>query len=242
VSLHVTSGPDPAFTSVQRKFLDRAFECGALLAEAAVRLGGLRTFVQIGANDGAHDDTLTPLIKRYGLRGVLVEPQPAAAASLRALHAAHAGVTVAEVAVAAERGELTLWRLVGPERVGKLKLDAVTSFDRGHLEKHRRQSGADLTIESFSVPAMPLAEILREHELGKPDMVFIDTEGMDRVILDQVDLSAEGPAFIQFEFSNLKSEDLRHCHRRLLEQGYRFTLTNRDAICIHPSLVAKMVG
>jgi len=238
--IHIAADADPALAFAQRRFVDDSFDCSGLLAEQCIIRGGLRSTVQIGANDGSHNDSVTPLIRKFGLRAVLVEPQPGAAASLRALHADNPAVSVAEVAVAEQVGVLRMWRAANAAQRGKSKPDAWTSADRSHVERHLQISGLGGTVEPFDVRAMPLAQILDEHALPEPEMVFIDTEGMDRVILDQFELRTNGPLFIQFEANNLHSSDLNHCHSKLKERGYRFVCAGRDIVCIHPRMAAKL--
>jgi hypothetical protein len=45
--------------------------------------GGKVSFVQIGANDGVQEDPCYPWINRFPWKGVLVEPQPVLAGSLK---------------------------------------------------------------------------------------------------------------------------------------------------------------
>jgi FkbM family methyltransferase len=149
---------------------------------------------------------------------------------------------VAEVAVASKNGLLQLWKVAQVTQIGKLKMDAVTSFDRSSLSVKLKKWGVKAELEPISVKAMSLQEILEEHQMVSPDIVVIDTEGMDRIVLDQVEFSEKGPALIQFEINNLNSKDLEYCRQRLIRSGYKFILTERDAICIHPAYLRYLVG
>jgi FkbM family methyltransferase len=240
LGIHVTIDTDPALAFAQRRFVDDSFDCSAVLAEQCIIRGRLSKIVQIGANDGLHNDSVTPLILKFGLRAVLVEPQPQAAASLREIHEKNPSVSVAESAVAEQVGTLRMWRAVGVFQRGKSKPDAWTSADRNHVERHLQVSGLGGTVEPFDVPAFPLSHILNEHSMPDPEMIFIDAEKMDRVILDQVELREDGPLFIQFEASNLHSSDLFHIHSRLKARGYQFVCTGRDIVCIHPKLAIEI--
>lgn len=241
-NLHLSLEKDPGLIHIKRKFLESALETFGVIAEALIRNAGLKTFAQIGANDGVHNDGLGRLIQTHGLRGVMVEPQPHAAALLRQRYADRPEVHVVESAVGSHEGKLTLWRTVGLERSGKTKLDALTTADRRLLERQIKLMGLQCEIESLEVPVLPLTQILQQHQLAKPEIVVIDTEGMDRIVLDQVDLHEHGPAVIQFEASHLNSKDLAACHSRLAGRGYRFTLTERDVIAVHPAYVSAVAS
>lgn len=241
-NLHLSFEKDPGLIHIKRKFLESTLETFEVIAEALIRNAGLKTFVQVGANDGVHNDGLGKLIQRHPLRGVLIEPQPHAAALLRERYAGRGGVHVVESAVGTQAGRLTLWRTTGIERSGKTKLDALTTADRGLLERQIKLMGIACSIESLEVPVLPLAAILAQHQIAKPEIVVIDTEGMDRIVLDQVELHEHGPAIIQFEASHLDSHDLAACHQRLSAKGYRFTLTERDVIAVHPDFAGVVAA
>jgi FkbM family methyltransferase len=181
-------------------------------------------------------------VAEHQLQGILVEPQPLAAEVLRERYRLNPNVKVAEVAVASKNGLLQLWKVAQVTQIGKLKMDAVTSFDRSSLSVKLKKWGVKAELEPISVKAMSLQEILEEHQMVSPDIVVIDTEGMDRIVLDQVEFSEKGPALIQFEINNLNSKDLEYCRQRLIRSGYKFILTERDAICIHPAYLRYLVG
>ena len=45
------------------------------------------TFLQVGAFDGRTDDPIYPLVEEFGIRGIVVEPQPEMLETLRASYA-----------------------------------------------------------------------------------------------------------------------------------------------------------
>jgi len=59
------------------------------------------------------------------------------------------------------------------------ELDALTTADRGLLERQIKLIGIACSIESLEVPVLPLAAILAQHQIAKPEIVVIDTEGME---------------------------------------------------------------
>lgn len=238
INIHICRDKDPAYTFIQRKFIDNAFECSDIILATLIKKFNLKTFIQIGANDGSSpDDPLNQLIASNQLTGVLVEPQPIPANQLRRLYAGNSDITIVEAAVSTKAGKIKLWRFNNEAKVGRLKLDSVTSAHKSHLEKHKRISGTSALIEAFEVDALTLKDILSIGNLAAPDLFIIDTEGMDKVVLEQIEITETSPAIIQFEISNLRSHDLRECYNILFKKGYRFTLTNRDAICIHPNYI-----
>jgi FkbM family methyltransferase len=238
--IHLSVGKDPRLTHVKNRILESTFETFELIAESLITKAKLTTFIQVGANDGIHNDGLGRLLQKYPLQGVMVEPQPHAAALLRQRYAGREGIHIVEAAVGSHAGKLTLWRTSGLERHGNTKLDALTTADRALLERQLRQMNITCNIEPLEVPVMPLSHILEQHRIAGSDIVVIDTEGMDRIVLDQVAFDDRGPAVIQFESVHLDSDDLSHCYRRLASYGYRFNMTERDVIAVHPIYVGLL--
>ena len=107
---------------------------GAALTAARDEVG----FVQVGAFDGLANDPIHDLVHRFGWRGVLVEPQPDAFERLRANYAGVDGLVLLNVAIADERGTMTLWRIGGDEPGDPWWRGQVSSFDRDHVLKHIR--------------------------------------------------------------------------------------------------------
>ena len=58
------------------------------------------TFLQVGAFDGLANDPIHPLVRAFGLRGLVVEPQVGVLDRLRATYADHPQVSLVNAAVA----------------------------------------------------------------------------------------------------------------------------------------------
>lgn len=65
-------------------------------------------FIQIGANDGKRDDHLRPLILKYHLRGLLVEPLPDVFVELKNNYTSEKQLKFVNAAIAKKDGESTL--------------------------------------------------------------------------------------------------------------------------------------
>lgn len=238
--LHLSYNDDPRLVHVQRRFLETSFDPFTLIAAPLIASGMIRTVVQVGANDGVCDnDPLYSLIHRFDFRAVLVEPQPGPAAKLRELHGGNALVSIAEVAISDQCGELQLWRVDLPED-DEASNSRITSMNPNHLKRFLKSKGSRTGIAPLMVRAVTFPKLLEEFGISRPDLLIIDTEGMDRIVLDQVVIDESGPGVIVFETNNLKSDDLEHCWKRLKAQAYQFILTERDAICIHPEFVSGL--
>src|SRR5687768_1826025 len=87
------------------------------------------SFMQIGAFDGQGDDDLHQLIIRHSLRGVLVEPQPAAFVRLQQAYRDQPQVVLLQAAIDEYQGTRMLY-------CQRSQPSMAASFDRDHLQRH----------------------------------------------------------------------------------------------------------
>src|SRR5690349_8008477 len=71
------------------------------------------SFLQVGAFDGLSNDPINPLVRAFGLRGIVVEPQLKAYESLKARYAEHPQVTVVNAAIADSDGTRDFYTVEG---------------------------------------------------------------------------------------------------------------------------------
>jgi FkbM family methyltransferase len=178
------------------------------------------TFLQIGAFDGEGDDDLREIVAKHGLRGVLVEPQPAAFARLRQTYRDQPQVTLLQAAIAEHEGLRELYC-----RQGKASMAA--SFDRQHLRRH---GIPDSEIVAHPVVCHTVASALRAAQLDHVDLIQIDAEGYDWPIIRSIDFTMLRPAILRFEYRNLRPCDADDCLAFLASRGYRFFTEPRDII------------
>jgi FkbM family methyltransferase len=155
-------------------------------------------YIDVGA---AHPVRLsnTYNLYRLGARGVLVEPDPTQARTLRR---ARPNDIVVEAGVAFDdRRSAPLYRLTSRvfNTFSREKAERVVA-DSQKLAPHMRQS----IIDTVDVPLIPINDIIRRHLAAPPDVVSIDTEGADFAILNSLDLSLlpsdrEAPCLICLE-------------------------------------------
>lgn len=201
---------------------------GAYLSATRPRV----TFVQIGAFDGHTNDPLHDVIRSYGWRGVLVEPQPLYFAMLRQTYADVVGLTFVNAAVAAQRGTATLWYVSDggddlPEWVPQ-----IASFDRDHVVTHLR-SRPDLMkhIVGHEVATVTLADIFARAP-GPVDVLQIDAEGFDAKIVNMLNFREHRPTVIRFEHRNISIAEHNKTVDHLVRQGYRISLGSDDTLAM----------
>jgi FkbM family methyltransferase len=178
------------------------------------------TFLQIGAFDGEADDDLHDLIVKHALRGVLVEPQPAAFARLQKTYRDQPQVTLLQAAISDRDGVCDFYC-----RRGEASMAA--SFDPNHLRRH---GIPDDQIVRQQVACRTAHSALRVAGLERVDLIQIDAEGCDWPIIRSIDFTRIRPAILRFEYRHMRASEADACLELLAGHGYRFLLEPRDII------------
>jgi FkbM family methyltransferase len=192
------------------------------------------TFLQIGAFDGVGEDDLRELVTTHNLRGVMVEPQPAAFARLQQTYRNQRQVTLLQAAIAESEGTRDLY-------CHRSHASMAASFDRHHLRKH---GIADRDIVAQPVPCHTIESALRVGGLSNVDLIQIDAEGYDWPIIRSIDFARIRPRMIRFEYRHMSDADADACLAHLATNGYRFLLESNDIIAVQiatPAASTKVV-
>src|SRR5262249_28980307 len=169
------------------------------------------------AFDGVGEDDLRELVTTHNLRGVLVEPQPAAFARLQHTYRNQRQVTLLQAAIAETEGTRDLY-------CHRTHASMAASFDRQHLRKHRI---AERDPVAQAVPCHTVESALRVAGLPDVDLIQIDAEGYDWPIIRSIDLSRIRPRMIRFEYRHMTDADADACIGHLAAHGYRFLLESK---------------
>lgn len=199
--------------------------------------GGMPTFLQIGAHDGVLNDDVSPLVRRYGLSGVVVEPVPAYFATLREVYARLPQVVCVQAAVHPTLTQAEIF-FVRPECATIAWHHGLASFDRQNILSHGLDSGA---VDSVVVPCLSVDRLIQEHfRDAAPDILVVDTEGFDAEVLSMVDWAAHRPRFVQFERKHLPASVQADWAAKLRGMGYRLSWTYDDCMAGQPEVVSPL--
>jgi FkbM family methyltransferase len=223
-------------------------DCYELILDYEVRLKR-DDFVclQIGANDGvSRDDDLIGYVRDYGIRGVMVEPQPTIFETLRANYVAFPSITVVNKALHETDKQMVLYMLdVDALRRSGARLprwagtSGIASFSREHVEQHVRRLGVgtEAVIVEARVPCTTLDELIAEHHITTIDLLKIDTEGYDYNVLRMLDLTRVQPGLVRFEHAHMRRHEYDEVIERLSRHGYQFICgkTNTAAVRVRRS-------
>jgi FkbM family methyltransferase len=175
------------------------------------------TVIQVGAFDGSTFDPVRNCILQYGLKAVLVEPQPDVFERLVTSYKGQANVTFENAAISKCEGIATLYRFRQFESTPSIA-GALASLDRQMLlDNHHNMSGE---IEEVQVKLTTLETLMRKHKIDIVSLLQIDAEGHDWSILQTVDFNKYRPLIIHYEISVLPPPDQRASIEYLSSNGY----------------------
>jgi FkbM family methyltransferase len=199
--------------------------CGvnaAAYVRALSRRGLTGFFVQIGSNDGMRYDPLHETVKDRGWSGLLVEPLPAVYERLRANYAGTADISFANVAVSDDEGLTTMYT-VEPRPSDPDWAGLIASLDRSTVLQHANVlPDLDERIRPVQIESVRLSTLLERHGVDHIDLLHIDAEGVDDLILQQIDPAAPwAPSYVIFETKHLTGGRYGRAKARLRRDGYR---------------------
>ncbi len=175
------------------------------------------TVVQVGAFDGSSFDPIRNYILEYGLRAVLIEPQPDIFERLVKSYEGQARVTFENAAISYKEGTATLYRFKHLKNTPHIA-GALASLDRQILiNNHHNMSGP---VEEVPIKLMTLESVLHKHKIDAVSLLQIDTEGHDWSILRAIDFNKLRPPLVHYEISILPPSDQRASIEYLSSHGY----------------------
>jgi FkbM family methyltransferase len=84
-----------------------------------------------------------------------------------------------------------------------------------------------------------LETLLEEQNWKKLDFLHVDAEGLDYIILNNIDLKSIHPMLILFETDWMKLYELKHLKNTLLENKYSLFMSGIDCIAISNSILTR---
>ena len=186
-------------------------------------------FVQVGAFDGSCVDPIHEMVCRYRWRGMLIEPEPTAFASLQRTYKDHSHLTLVQAAISNQNGKATFYRLRKDAPNPPSKAPLVSSLDKAMLLKNVGTQ-FEPYVESIEVPCRTLTDLLKEHGASHVDLLQIDAEGYDLKILQSLDFKAIRPAVINYEHDLLSPADQLESWNLLLGHDYKIFVLLPDTM------------
>jgi len=177
-------------------------------------------FLQIGGNDGYINDPMFKCVKRYNLKGIIVEPQKEVFEQrLRKTYRFEKKVILENVAIADSNEIKKLYKLaISDSRwaTGLATFDRKTlehHIEKGYVDERAKKEGITIPknkadyITYEEVNCSTIERLLQKHHFEYLDLLQIDTEGYDFEIIKTIDFNTLKPKIISFESEHLSSKD-----------------------------------
>lgn len=211
--------------------------------EAYLRLYENINFIQIGANDGTHNDPLYPFIKKGKWKGVLVEPIPYIFNKLLKTYIGfEQQLKFENSAIALENSKLKFYRLKeNNSPLLPLWYDQIGSFNKEVVLKHRDfiPFFDELFIED-EVNGITFKNLLTKYPFERLNLIHIDAEGFDFEILKMIPFDQLSVDLILFEDRHLSGQDYQDALHLLEKNDYLNIKYEADTISVKKDIYQKL--
>jgi FkbM family methyltransferase len=182
----------------------------------------IKTFVEIGANDGKKNDPLYDRIKKYGWRGILVEPDSANFEKLKENYRGIEGLIFENTGIGPESGELLFYKIKDITDQEPGWYDQVGSFDKNTFLKNISYGkGLDQRIVAEPRPVIHFDELLEKNNFRDVDLLHLDAEGFDYRILRSINFAKYDIRMVLFESEWMTKSELKELIQYLRNHQYR---------------------
>jgi FkbM family methyltransferase len=189
----------------------------------------IKTFVQIGSNDGKKNDPLNEYIRKNGWKGILVEPDIANFKKLTDNYKQVNGLIFENVGIGPERGEMLFYKLKDIRDNEPGWYDQVGSFDKKTFIKNI-EYGHELENRMTALPLQVITfdDLLQKNNFWKVDLLHIDAEGFDYKILRSIDFARHDIQILIFEGEWMTQSELKEIIQYLRKYNYRIFRSGID--------------
>lgn len=202
-------------------------------------------FLQVGGNDGYINDPIFRFIKKYGWKGIIVEPQVSVFKKrLKNTYRLESKVILENLAISDQSGLRKLYKIaVSDSRWAT----GLASFNREVIERQVRSDrfkkktkreglklgdNYDDFITYEEVNCITISDLLAKHHFDQLDLLQIDTEGYDFEIIKTIDFNQMKPKYISFEHFLIKDIDKEKCFELLKSNGYELEHFGGDTFAV----------
>ena len=189
-------------------------------------------FIQVGAHDGIVDDPISGYIRRYGWRGILLEPQRDAFLLLQKNYRDQPQLRLLNAALAAQEGVQDLYRVKNVEGL-PVWGGQIASFKLEQVLKHEFAiPNINNLVEVERVQCLTFNTLLDETGESKVDLLQIDAEGLDYELIKTIDFARFKPRVLHYEHRHLSARDRDECIFYLFGNGYGIAVGRWDTTAV----------
>jgi FkbM family methyltransferase len=189
-------------------------------------------FVQVGANDGVLADSLNPLIRKYRLRGCLVEPMKDVFHELIDNYSDQPQLDFRAVMIGEADGTGVIYRFKRDAPVPADFYHGLARTDRDYIKRRAVSVGLSGMYESVQCTMQTFNTFMATLPSNNISMLYVDTEGSDDKIIESAFGAGIFPPIINYEWTEMSAEKRFLLKMRLLDNGYRFIDIGADTVCL----------
>lgn len=201
-------------------------------------------FIQVGGNDGFANDPIFRFVKKFGWKGIIIEPQKEVFKNrLAVTYRNEKNVSLENAAVAAETGIKKLYKIaVSNSRwaTGLATFNYDVMLERiknnNRIKDRAAKEGVPYLendedyITYEEVPCITLSDLMNKYKFPQLNLLQIDTEGFDYEVIKTIDFNNFKPEIISFEHHLLSEIDQQKCWKLLTDQGYKIQQFKGDTL------------
>tara|TARA_B100000941_G_scaffold253365_1_gene200992 strand:+ start:193 stop:933 length:741 start_codon:yes stop_codon:yes gene_type:complete len=198
----------------------------------------INKIVQIGANDGVRFDELRGFVNKSNIKALLVEPIPEYFSILKNNYKKQKNILLENSAISISDEDNLMFKV--DKKFYELYSDHVyglSSFKKNHLLKHGVRNKH---IISEKINTITIKDLLKKHNFGDFDLLYIDAEGYDgEIILDFIQNVPTRPIFI-FEYVHINHKIFKQVIKLLNQNDYRVLKCNENIVAFNKKLNIKL--
>lgn len=202
------------------------------LAKILAERGDNFYFVQIGANDGVLNDFLNKLIRKYGLRGCMVEPMPDVYEALKHNYRDQHQLEFRNVMIGDRDGVAEIYRFARDAPVPHEFFHGLARSDAKYIADRAKAEGLEAFTEAVVCQMVTFETFMATLPVDHLSLLYVDTEGSDDMVLESAFRAGVFPDLINYEWTEMPLR--RRCALKLglLNRGYRFVDVGADTVCL----------
>ena len=189
----------------------------------------INNLIQIGANEGKRFDLLSPYIKKYQCKSLLVEPIKEYFIKLKENYKNDNFILFENSAISVNNEIQKIYK-VNTKYLNNYSdhIPGISSFDKEHLIKHGVKKRH---IVSEPVTSINIANLITKHKFNSLDLLFIDAEGYDgNIAIDFLTTTLIRPIII-LEYIHIQKKIFKDLISILEKEKYVLFAINENLIC-----------
>jgi FkbM family methyltransferase len=201
-----------------------------------LREARLKTFIQVGSNDGKKNDPIREIVLRNKMRGILIEPLPQNFKKLAENYKNIEGLHLLNIGIAEEPGLFNFYYIKDVSDNEPNWYDQIGSFDRNTFDKSvAGEPGLVERMEVQQIACDTINNVLASNNMEDVDLVHIDAEGFDAKIIRSIDFTSICPKIIIFEKEWMTFFEWKQVESLLRKYGYKIYESGIDVVAVQKS-------